>query len=263
MSRPVFLGAPGSLDAAATGSVLTLAGPEGRHAATVRRLRVGEEIDLVDGVGGRARGVVVAVRPDAVDVQVRGVEREVADAVGIVLVQALAKGDRDELAVEAATELGVAAVTPWQAERSVSVWSGPKVERGVRRWEAVVAAAAKQARRARVPAVRSLVRGRAIVDVAARTIADGGAVVVLHEEARRPLRDVALPASGEVLVVVGPEGGLSDAEVHALEAAGAQVARLGPHVLRTSTAGPVAVALLADRLGHWEPDRGTGAGAAG
>lgn len=263
MSRPVFLSAPGDVGAAATGSVVTLAGSEGRHAATVRRIRVGEELDLVDGVGGRAHGVVVAVRADAVDVQVRSVEREEAEAVGLVLVQALAKGDRDELAVEAATELGVAAVAPWQAERSVSVWSGPKVARGVRRWESVVAAAAKQARRARVPAVRPLVRGREIVALATRTIGDGGAVVVLHEEARRPLRSVALPASGEVLVVVGPEGGLTEAEVCALAEVGASIARLGPHVLRTSTAGPVAVALLAERLGHWEPDRGTGDGAAG
>lgn len=252
MSRPVFLADRGSLHGAERSAVVTLTGAEGRHAATVRRIRSGEEIDVVDGAGVRAVGAVADVRPDEVDVVVSALVREPPPAVALVLVQALAKGGRDESAVEAATEVGVDAVLPWQADRSVSVWAGPKASRGERRWAAVVAAAAKQARRAWVPEVRTLVRGREIFAVAARTREAGGAVVVLHECAGRRLRDVRLPAQGEVLVVVGPEGGLTEAEVTGFTAAGADVVHLGPHVLRTSTAGPVALALLAERLGRWD-----------
>ena len=251
MTLPVFLVAPGAFDGARPGQEVTITGPEARHAAVVRRVRVGERVDVVDGAGVRVRGAVTSVASEQVRVMVDDVEREPAHDVALVLVQALAKGDRDELAIEAATELGVDAVRPWQAERSVSLWVGAKAERGAHRWEAVVTAAAKQARRARVPAVRPLVRGRDLVGVAARAVGDGHLVLVLHEEAATPLADVSLPPRGEVHVVVGPEGGLTDGEVSALQGAGAVVVRLGPHVLRTSTAGPVAVALIAERLGRW------------
>ncbi len=251
MSLPVFLSSPGSLDGVAPGDVFHLTGAEGRHASTVRRVRTGERIDVVDGAGIRLRGTVESVGPELVVLRVAERTVDPSPPVALVLVQALAKGDRDELAIEAATELGVDAVQPWQAERSVSLWAGPKAERGARRWEAVVAAAAKQARRAWVPTVRPLVRGRDLAGVVADTARDGSLVVVLHEEASTSLASVDLPAGGEVLVVVGPEGGLTVGEVQALADAGAVVARLGPHVLRTSTAGPVAVALLAERLGRW------------
>ncbi len=147
--------------------------------------------------------------------------------------------------------MGVDAVVPWHAERSVSQWSGTKVERGRARWASVVTAAAQQARRSRLPEVRPLVSRSGAAALAAATIAEGGAVVVLHEQAERPVRDTRLPDRGELMVVVGPERGLTDDEVAALAGAGAQVARLGLHVLRTSTAGPVGLALLAERLGHW------------
>lgn len=251
MTLPVFLVPPGALDRTLPGQEVTITGSEARHAAVVRRVRVGERVDVVDGAGVRGRGAVTSVAPEQVRVMVDDVEREPAPDVSLVLVQALAKGDRDELAIEAATELGVDAVRPWQAERSVSLWAGAKAERGASRWESVVTAAAKQARRARVPAVRPLVRGRDLAGLAAGAVGDGGLVLVLHEEAATPLAEIPLPLRGEVHVVVGPEGGLTDGEVSALQAAGAVVVRLGPHVLRTSTAGPVAVALIAERLGRW------------
>jgi 16S rRNA (uracil1498-N3)-methyltransferase len=253
----VFLVAPGALDGAGPGDVVRLTGAEARHAAVVRRVRPGEELEVVDGDGVRVRGTAETLAPDEVAVRVAHRAVEPVPAVAVVLVQALAKGDRDELAVEAATELGVDAVQPWQAERSVSVWSGPKVERGVERWSAVAEAAAKQSRRARVPAVRPLLRGADLVAATRAATAAGGAVVVLDGSAAEPLRAVRLPTTGEVLIVVGPEGGLTVREVAALAGAGAAVARLGPHVLRTSTAGPVAVALVSERLGRWAgPDAG-------
>lgn len=251
MSAPVFLGAPADLAAARAGAVLTVRGPEARHAVSVRRVRAGEVVDVVDGEGTRARGEVTAAAGEELAVAVTEVTREPAPAVRLVLVQALAKGGRDEQAVETATEVGIDAVLPWQSERCVSVWAGKKATKGRERWQAVALAATKQSRRARLPEVEELVVGQQLLARVASVVDGGGAVVVLHEEATVPLSTVALPEAGEVLLVVGPEGGLSPREVTGLTERGAVVVRLGPHVMRTSTAGPVAAALLADRLGRW------------
>ncbi|MEE6272541.1 16S rRNA (uracil(1498)-N(3))-methyltransferase [Georgenia wangjunii] len=264
MSAPVFLAEPSALAGVHAGGSVGVRGPEARHAASVRRMRAGEVLDLVDGAGTRVRGTVASASPEELVVTVTDVHHEPASVPCLVLVQALAKGGRDEQAVETATEAGADAVVPWQSERCVSVWAGKKADRGRERWEAVALAAAKQSRRAWVPGVRELVVGRRLVSDAAAVVDAGGAVLVLHEEASVPLADAVLPAGApsggapsegapapEVLVVVGPEGGLSQDEVDALAGVGAQVVRLGPHVLRTSTAGPLALALLAQRLGRW------------
>lgn len=261
MTTAVFLA---DLDGAAPGAVVTVTGDEARHAVAVRRMRVGEAVDLVDGAGARASGTVVTAAREELGVEVETLTHEPPPGVRLVLVQALAKGGRDEQAVETATELGADAVVPWQAERSVSVWSGPRAEKGRRRWAAVALAAAKQSRRAWVPAVHEPVTTRELAAAVATTVAAGGVVLVLHERATRPLAAVALPEPGtltagahglahavDVAVVVGPEGGITDAEVAALEAGGARAVLLGPHVLRTSTAGPAALAVLAQRLGRW------------
>ncbi|MFD1505305.1 16S rRNA (uracil(1498)-N(3))-methyltransferase [Georgenia yuyongxinii] len=254
MTTAVFHAA-GILDGARPGAVVTVTGPEARHAATVRRMRAGEDVELVDGAGLRVAGTIAAATKDALSVTVTAVVREAAPAVRLVLAQALAKGGRDEQAVETATELGVDAVVPWQADRSVSVWTGPKLTRGRERWAAVALAAAKQSRRAWVPEVAEPASTTALAALAARVVTGGGAVLVLHEQATTPLAAARLPEPDErgadVVVVVGPEGGITDAEVTALEAAGAQPVLLGPHVLRTSTAGPAALAVLAQRLGRW------------
>ncbi|MPV37195.1 16S rRNA (uracil(1498)-N(3))-methyltransferase [Georgenia subflava] len=261
MSTAVFHAGAGVLDDAAPGATVTLRGDEARHAAVVMRLRAGERVDLVDGAGLRVSGTVSAAAKDELTVAVESRAQELAPAVRLVLVQALAKGGRDEQAVETATELGVDAVVPWQAARSVSVWSGPKLERGRQRWSAVALAAAKQSRRSWVPAVREPVRTSGLAADVAATVAAGGAVLVLHEQAAVPLAAARLPGPGaadadasgasDVVVVVGPEGGITDEEVAALTDAGGQPVLVGPHVLRTSTAGPAALAVLAQRLGRW------------
>jgi len=256
MSAPVFLAEVGELSRLGPGDHYVLDGPEGRHAGVVQRRRTGERIDVVDGAGVRARCVVADVDGPRVTLGVQEVVVEEADSVEVVLVQALAKGDRDELAIEAATELGVDAVVPWQAERSVVVWRGDRAEKSLAHWVATVRAATKQARRATLPEVRRPVDGRALAATVRAVLDAGGAAVVLHEDAAVPLAAVPVPGPGgdvprSVLVVVGPEGGISDREVEALTGAGAVLARLGPHVLRTSTAGPVAVASLSERLGRW------------
>jgi 16S rRNA (uracil1498-N3)-methyltransferase len=246
VTAPLFLLPSGGLGGAAVGADLLLEGAEGRHAATVRRIAPGERVDVADGGGAVARCTVVAATRDALTLRVDELGTEPEPSPRLVLVQALAKGDRDDLAVEAATELGVDEVVPWQAARSVVVWKGERGERARRKWEQTVRAAAKQSRRARVPEVAPLassadVRGR----VGAAALA-----VVLHEEAATPLAGLALPEAGEVLLVVGPEGGITAEEVAGFEASGAVACRLGPHVLRSSTAGPAALAVLS-AAGRW------------
>jgi 16S rRNA (uracil1498-N3)-methyltransferase len=251
MSAPVFLAEPGSLADVAAGGTVVLDGAEGRHAGVVQRRGPGERVDVVDGAGVRLLGVVGEVTSDGVLVHVQQRVVEPEPAVRLVLVQALAKGDRDELAIEAATEVGVDAVVPWQAERSIVVWRGERAAKSRARWLGTVRAAAKQSRRARVPAVEVALDDRGLVERVRAVVADGGAALVLHEAATEPLAAATLPGAGQCLVVVGPEGGISDAELARLVDAGARCVRLGPHVLRTSTAGPVALAMLAERLGRW------------
>lgn len=253
MSAPVFLTEPGRLDAVVVGGTFLLDGAEGRHAGVVQRRGPGERVDVVDGAGVRVLGTVASVGPDGVLVDVVDRVVEPAPPVALVLVQALAKGDRDELAIEAATEVGADAVVPWQAERSIVVWRGDRAAKSRARWLGTVRAAAKQARRATVPDVGTALDTRALADRVRTTVDAGGVVLVLHEEAAVPIADVVLPAGpgAECLVVVGPEGGIGDAELARLTGAGAAAVRLGPHVLRTSTAGPVALAILAQRLGRW------------
>ncbi|KAB7744752.1 16S rRNA (uracil(1498)-N(3))-methyltransferase [Nostocoides sp. F2B08] len=244
MSRPVFVLEPDRF--AAVGSSVVLAGPEGRHAAVVRRIGPGERVDLVDGRGRRAVGLVETVHGAELTVRVEHVEEEPLPSPRLVLVQALAKGDRDDQAVEAATELGVDAIVPWQAARSIVQWRGPRGEKARRKWVDQVYAAAKQSRRARFPDVETLVDTSALV----RRTAVADATFVLHEEARTPLAGAPLPAAGEVLVVVGPEGGIAPEELAALEAAGAVPVRLGGTVLRSSSAGPAALAVIS-AAGRW------------
>lgn len=270
MSAPVFLFTPGTIepaDAAASGgrgTILMLTGPEARHAVAVRRLRPEERVDLVDGAGLRlvceVTGAGVGGTKDRLAVRILERIEEPAPPLRLTLVQALAKGGRDEQAVETATEVGAELVLPWQAERCVSVWQGAKQAKGRQRWQATALQAAKQARRARVPEVDAVRDTRALADWVRQTVQAGGVVLVLHEEARTPISTamatVRLPSPGRtpsvLAVVVGPEGGISTEETAALETAGATTVRLGPHVMRTASAGPLALAVLAHSSGLWE-----------
>ncbi len=257
MSNPVFFTAPGTLDEQVPGSAFVLEGAEARHAVTVKRIAVGEAVDIADGAGKRLTGTVTAVAPGELTVECLDVADEPRPGTRLVLVQALAKGDRDELAAETATELGIDAVIPWQAERSIVRWKAERATKAHAKWQSVVTAAAKQARRAWIPEVRAAVDGTGLqAAVAAADLA-----VILHEDAVRPLRHVleswletAQPGdagSREVLLIVGPEGGISPREVTRLCDAGAVTALLGHHVLRSSTAGPAATVLASDILGRW------------
>lgn len=240
MTAPLFLLEPGRLDLAERGLPFVLDGQEGRHATTVKRLAPGERVLLADGTGLLVAGEVAQVREGELTVRVGTIERVPAPEPRLVLVQALAKGDRDERAVEAATELGVDEVVPWQAGRSIVVWRGDRAAKAHRKWQGVVRAASKQSRRALVPEVAPLADRPAVI----RRLQGAALGLVLHEDATTPLAGVALPEAGEVVLVVGPEGGIGPEELDAFTEAGARTVRLGATVLRTSTAGPAALAVL-------------------
>jgi 16S rRNA (uracil1498-N3)-methyltransferase len=240
---PLFL-----VDALPEADTAVLDGPEGRHAATVRRLRAGEGLLLSDGRGGLARAVVDDVRKDAVALRVVDRAALPPPSPRVVLAQALVKGDRGELAVELATEAGVDAVLPWRAARCVARWeAGPRGERALARWRTTAREAAKQARRPWVPVVEEPVTTAAL----ARRVAAAAGALVLHESATAALGAVPLPDGGDLLLVVGPEGGIADDEVDALVAAGARAVRLGSEVLRASTAAAVALGALGVLTGRW------------
>jgi 16S rRNA (uracil1498-N3)-methyltransferase len=240
---PLFLVPPGDLST----DIVTLSGPEGHHAAAVRRLRAGERADVSDGAGTLAECVVVSAAAGLVELSVRSVHVVPAPQPRITVVQALPKGDRGELAVELMTEVGVDSVVAWAAERSVTRWQGERGERALAKWRTTAREASKQSRRAWIPEVT----GPARLPDLTKLVSAVALAVVLEADAAASMSALPLPSRGDIVLVVGPEGGTSAAERTALAAAGATEARLGPTVLRTSTAGAAAAAILLSRTGRW------------
>jgi len=236
-----------SLAGVVVGSPVTVEGAEAHHAVAVRRLAVGEPVVLTDGLGSLATCEVTGTGKQRLEVVVRSLTVLPRPEPELVVVQALPKGDRGELAVELLTEIGAARVVPWAAARSVSVWRGERAEKSLGKWRATAREAAKQARRAWFPEVSPLASSADVLAL----LAGAPIALVLHEEASEPLSAVDVPAVGRVVLVVGPEGGLTPEEVTAFSEAGAQTVRLGPEVLRTSTAGVAAASALLSRTPRW------------
>ncbi|MGE2817281.1 16S rRNA (uracil(1498)-N(3))-methyltransferase [Mycobacterium heidelbergense] len=234
------------------GALAVVDGEEGFHAATVRRIRAGEQLVLGDGSGGLARCVVEHAGRDGL--RARVLERWcVAPArPSVTVVQALPKSERSELAIELATEAGADAFLAWQAARCVANWQGARVDKGLRRWRAVARSAARQSRRPRIPAVDGVLSTTALTQRIRDEAAAGAKVLVLHESATDGLTDVAVGQADSVLLVVGPEGGIAPDELAALTDAGAVAVRLGPQVLRTSSAAAVALGALGVLTGRWD-----------
>lgn len=242
-SAPVFLAGTSQLDAA----VIRLDGAEGRHASLVRRLTRGEPLVVTDGAGRVAECRVESVDRSGLTCTVQRRYDEPQPQPRVIVVQALPKGDRALLAVEGLTEVGVDVIVPWAAQRCITQWRGDRGARGVQRWRASAREAAKQSRRAWLPDVRNL----ATTEDVCALLAAADCPVVLHESARQTLTGVEVPAQGDVVVVVGPEGGLTEDELVAFADRGAAAFWLGPTVLRTSTAGTVAAAVLLSRTARW------------
>lgn len=243
MTLPVFLAE--AVAGAKPGDRLVLDGDEGRHAATVKRIRAGEQVVLTDGAGTSVTCTVSTAAKSSLDLVVDGstyVERPLPR---ITVVQAIPKGDRGELAVEMLTEIDVDTIVPWAASRSVAVWRGERAAKGLAKWRSAARTAAKQARRSWLPEVAEL----AATDDVVALVEAADLALVLHEDAELPLAGVTLDGVTSIVVIVGPEGGISDEELSMF--AGARTVRLGSSVLRSSTAGVAAVAALSVRTARW------------
>ena len=266
MTVPVFHARRELLAGAST---VRLDGPEGRHAALVRRLQPGELLDLTDGRGLVAHCVVLRTQGPVLDLEVREAREEAAPSPRLTVVQGLAKGDRGETAVETMTEIGVDVIVPWSASRSITQWKGDRGAKSLEKWRGTAREAAKQSRRGWWPEVAEPATTAAV----AKLLATATLPIVLHEEARLALADVRPPGgsddvldgvqaadgvgsaggceAAEIVLVVGPEGGISPEELARFVEAGAESYRMGPTVLRTSTAGTAAAAVLLARSGRW------------
>ena len=241
MTLPVFVHA--ALAGVSAGDAVELDGDEARHAVVVKRIRIGEQVVLTDGAGTSATVTVDATTKTSLSATVDEVATVAPELPRVVVVQAIPKGDRGELAVEMLTEVGVDLVVPWAAARSVSVWRGDKQAKALAKWRSTARESAKQSRRAWFPEVAEMVGTADVVAL----LRDADVPVVLHEAASGPLGDLPVPGRGEIVIVVGPEGGISEEELAAFAAVGAEPVRLGSSVLRTSTAGVAATAALLAR----------------
>ena len=243
MTAAEFLVNPGEISKET--KTFTLDGDEGRHAATVKRMREGEVIHLCDCQGTRAIATVVKVHKHSLDLSIDQFTFEEAPEPRFVVVQALAKGERAELAVEMLTEVGADAIIPWRAEHSIGKWDS--VEKGLEKWRRTSRESAKQSRRAWIPEISNLKSTAEVCEL----MSQAQSVFVLHESADQALAACAIREQGTIMIVVGPEGGISPDELAAFSSAGARVVHMGASVMRTSTAGAIAVGGLLMRSQRW------------
>ena len=245
MTLPVYLDQD-----LAEGPQAVLAGEEAHH-AHVKRTAVGEHIDIVDGRGTRVTVEVIEAGQKSLTGTVLSRTVDPAPAHPITLVQALAKGGRDEAAVESAVEVGVLGIVPWQADRSIVRWAGPKAAKGTAKWQQVAAGAMKQSRQSHLPHVSDVVTTKMLAEKVRETVAAGGRIFICHETATEPLAGKEIGSPGPIWIIVGPEGGVSAAELEMLVEAGGEPVLLGRSVLRSGTAGTAAATVLQVTTGYW------------
>jgi 16S rRNA (uracil1498-N3)-methyltransferase len=234
------------------GEIAVVDGDEGFHAANVRRIRTGEQLDLSDGIGTLAHCVIEGVGKGRLSARVLDRRTVPPAAPPVTVVQALPKSDRSELAIELATEAGADAFVAWQASRGVAQWDGPgRVDKGLRRWTAVARSAARQSRRAHIPSVTGVVSTAELVKRIRDDVTAGAVALALHESAVTRLTELPVGQADSLVLIVGPEGGIADDEIAALAEAGATAVRLGPTVLRTSSAAAVALGALGVLTPRW------------
>jgi len=242
MTLPLFISSANL----ALNQTVVLDGDEGHHAVSVRRIRLGEKIELTDGSGSRAVCEVVAIGKKSLDARIESVQVEAKPEVTFTVVQALAKGDRSDLALEILTEVGVDEITPWAAAHSIAKWDAS--DKGLLKWQRIVREASKQARRAWIPQISALHSTGEVAEL----LAAADLALVLHESAKESISDLKVPVSGSVVIVVGPEGGISPDELGTFAQARAKIVRMGAPVMRTSTAGGVALGVLMSATKRWE-----------
>ena len=229
------------------GSKIKIAGAEAKHAMSVRRLQIGEAISVSDGQGQKARGKVSQLSKDFLELNVESIESIERPKPQLILVQALAKGDRDEMAVQACTELGIQTVIPWQSERSVSIWKPEKQDKHRLRWQTIATEASKQSLRPFIPEVERVLGTSELVE----RLKQFDLTLVLDPTSSTSLTSVSLSGHQSIAIVVGPEGGISPEELGQFGSAGLSLVGLGSGILRTSTAGVAVVSYLQATLGNW------------
>ena len=233
-------------DSIEVGAVITIDGDEGHHAVRVRRIGVGETVEVVNGTGIRASGVVSTVLKASCEVTVTNVEVVAPCLPRITVVQALVKKDRADQAIELLTEVGVDAVIPWAAQRSITKEVPAK-------WPRIALESCKQSRQARLPDIAPVATTDAVVDFIEHVTPDGVALLC-HETATTAIAEVLaeFPSAQQIGIVIGPEGGLTDEETARFISAGARKVRLGPSVLRAATAGAVAASIVSALTSRWQ-----------
>jgi 16S rRNA (uracil1498-N3)-methyltransferase len=229
----------------AAGTRVTLDGGAARHVTRVLRLRVGEALTLFNGSGGEYAASIEQSQGGRVAVAIgeqRAIERE--SPLTLTLAQGVSRGERMDLVVQKATELGVSGLVPVLSERSVVRLTAQQADRRLNHWRAIAVAACEQSGRNRLPAIAAPVPLKDFL----RSGTDGVTRLLLSPAAGATLADVPRPVTA-VSVLIGPEGGLAQAEQEAAVAAGFKPVRLGPRVLRTETAAIAALTLLQREFG--------------
>ncbi len=246
MTLPVYFSS--AITDANQGEIFTLTGDEARHAISVKRTRLGEHIDIVDGQGVRVTLEVTQIEKKTLQGKILRVGQEPKFTCPIILVQALAKGARDEQAIEMATEYGADMIIPWSAGRSIVSWQGEKSVKGKAKWENIIRSAGKQSRRSWFPVICDLHDSKQVAKFISTQCAAGGQVFVCHENAKTLLVDVLTElksnnfCADSMTFIVGPEGGITDTELDLFTEAGARAVLLGDHILRAATAGGWSIA---------------------
>lgn len=277
MTLPVFFGehrvlaqSDPSFSQLQEGDSFTWSGSEVHHALSVQRHSVASQIELIDGNGKRIRADITSIHDQSksqasAQMKAISVEMQLLYQPSIILVQALAKGRRDEQAVESAIEIGIDEIIPWAASRCQVQWKGAKAVKGKAKWDNLADAATKQSRRSYRPLVHDLMDTQQLSIAIEECVRSGDQVFVLYEEATVPFSSIVMNmstapsnpdddkgAQRKIWMVVGPEGGISDDEIRTFTAVGANPVRLGREIMRSSTAGPAAIAVLVNALGRWK-----------
>jgi 16S rRNA (uracil1498-N3)-methyltransferase len=227
-------------------NLIEVSGDEAHHAIKVLRINVSEEILISDGAGNWVRASVENIEKKTFTAKVleRGFQPEKSPR--LIVVQGLPKSDRVKDAIEILVESGVDQIIPWQADRSISKWQKDSLDK----WQSAAVAATKQSRRYRKPEIIDGLSLSQLLEIES----ENSAVLVMHESATTKLSEVVtskFAGMSEIIIVIGPEGGISESELTVLEGAGAHIVGLGPEVFRSAHAGGAALSAVSALIGRW------------
>ncbi len=232
------------VDQLSSGTTQELGGDEGHHAVAVMRLGIGEQIKIADGAGNWVSGTITEVNKKSLKIDVAQRGSAQAGKPELIVVQAVTKSDRTKEMLELLTVGGADQIIPWQAERCISKWQKDSAQK----WESAIKEAAKQSRRVKLPVLGDEVTTNQLI----KLFQPADKVVILHESASIGISQLNLSNEfARIIIIIGPEGGISDAEISQLEVAGAVTARMGELVLRSAHAGFAALSAIQSSIGRW------------